>query len=113
MKKQNRSRLNETRTRLVSPLPATAAITLQRALPLADLLLVQCFAAAGTVVQMVAKGPRWYGFAAGAGIALLMVVRLRGFSMPRRISERFGFLYQRRQRKSGTEAAEPFDSELA
>src|SRR5437764_1136227 len=94
-------------------LSTTAATTLQRVLPLCDLLAVQAFIAAGIITVGTLRNERsWYGAAIGLGVALVSVSRIRGLSMPRWVSARLGFWYQRRRRKGRTEQPEPFDTEL-
>jgi type VII secretion protein EccE len=94
-------------------LSTTAATTLQRLLPLHDLLVVQAFIAAGLIIAGTLRNePGWYGAAIGLGVALVSVSRIRGLSMPRWVSARLGFWYQRRRRKNGIGQPEPFDANL-
>jgi type VII secretion protein EccE len=93
-------------------LSTTAATTLQRILPLYDLLAVQSLMVVGIIVAMLRNEPRWYGAAAGLGVAVVAVARIRGLSMPRWASARLRFSYERRRRKRKTEHPEPFDAEL-
>jgi type VII secretion protein EccE len=96
-----------------APLSATAAILPQRVVPLADLLVVQSFVAAGMTAELLLDGPGWYGAAAGLGVALVFVVRIRGLPMPRWVSERLAFWYERRRRTHSTASFAPFDAELS
>jgi type VII secretion protein EccE len=102
-----------TQPRTPARLFPTAAIMPQRALPLSGLLVVQSFIAAGMAVGLLLERPGWYGAAVGLGVALVFVVRIRGWSVPRGMSGRLGFWYERRRRKHRTQRFEPFDTELA
>jgi type VII secretion protein EccE len=93
-------------------LSATAAIMPQRALPLSSLLAAQFFVAAGMAVGLLLDRPGWYGAAAGVGVALMFMARVRGLSLPRWMSERLGFWFERRRRNRRTQHFEPFDTEL-
>ncbi len=95
-----------------APLSATATITVQRVLPLCDLLVVQLFAVAGMFIGPLLNEPRWYGATAGLGVAVLAVTRIRGLSVPRRASARLGFWYERQRHKRKSERAQPFNAEL-
>lgn len=92
-----------------SPLRSTVDIRAQRLLPLVDLLLLQLLVAIGLVVAIVIGVPGWQGAAAGLALALLLVVRLRGTTLPRLISLRLGFWRERRRRSEKKLPAEPFD----
>jgi type VII secretion protein EccE len=92
---------------------ATVAIIPQRMLPLSDLLAVQLLVAAGLAVGLLLDMPGWYGALAGLGVALVFVVRIRGWSVPRWMSARLGFWYERRRRKRGTQHFDPSDTELS
>lgn len=94
-------------------LSVTAATTPQRRLPLTDLLMLEFFVATGIAGETLLNGPRWYGVAAGLGLALAFVTRIRGRSMPRWTSERLGFWYERRRRKRSAGGSGPFDAELS
>lgn len=96
-----------------APLFATVAIMPQRLLPLSDLLAAQFFVAAGIAVGLRLHMPGWYGAAAGLGVALPFVVRIRGLPMLRWTSEPLGFWYERRRRKRKTQRVEPFDTALS
>lgn len=97
-----------------APLSTTAGIMLQRLLPLSDLLVMQCFVAAGLAVEQLLNWPRGCGAAAGFGAALASVVPMRGLSLPRWVSVRLGFWYQRHTRGRGIEREhrEAFDEQL-
>jgi type VII secretion protein EccE len=102
----------ELTTPVVSPqLSKTSAIAVQRVLPLADLLLVQTFVATGIVVGLLGGEPGWYGAAAGLGVGLLAVVRIRRMSIPRWAAAWLGWWYRRRRGHKG-ERFEPFNAEL-
>src|SRR5262245_16706241 len=94
------------------PLSATAAIMAHRVLPLPEVLVVQLFVLAGMIIGRVLNEPRWYGAATGLGVALVLVVQIRGWSVPLLISERLRFWYERRRRKRKSEDFEPFDADL-
>ncbi|WP_232002162.1 type VII secretion protein EccE [Mycobacterium sp. 1482292.6] len=89
----------------------SAVIVPQRLLPFTDLLVLEFFVATGVAVETSLNGPRWYGVAAGAAVALAFVTRIRGWSMPRWASERLGFWYERRRRKRSAGGSDPFDAE--
>jgi type VII secretion protein EccE len=91
---------------------ATAAIMPQRTLPLSAMLALQIFVSAGIAVALVLEKPGWYGAAAGLGGGVLLVLRIRGHSIPRWTSQRLGFWYELRRRKRRVQRFEPFDTEL-
>lgn len=93
-------------------LAATADIMPQRVIPLLDLLVLQLFIAVGMVVALVVGQPGWYGAAAGLGVALVFVVRVRGLTLPRWASARLGFSRDRRRRVGRKQHSDPFDTEL-
>src|SRR4029078_10605630 len=77
----------------------TASIMAQRVLPLSDLLVAESFVVAGLAVGLLLDRPGWYGAAAGAAVALLLVVRMGGLTLPRRTARRMGVWNERRRRK--------------
>ncbi|OBK18459.1 type VII secretion protein EccE [Mycobacterium asiaticum] len=85
----------------------------QRVLPLADLLVLQLLVAAGTVAAPILGFPGWQGSLVGLAVALVLVIRVRGLSLPRLVALRAGFWRQRRLRSrtraKRTNHAEPFD----
>ena len=81
----------------------------QRLLPLVDLIVLQLLVTAGLVTAIALRLPGWQGAAAGLAVALLLVLRLRGTSLPRLIALRTGFWWQRRKRAEKKTPAEPFD----
>jgi type VII secretion protein EccE len=91
---------------------STVDIIPQRAVPLRDLLLVELLIAIGVATALLLHQPGWYGAAAGLGVALLFVVRVRGLTLPRWIGMRVGFARDRRQRAKRPVRHEPFDAEL-
>lgn len=90
-------------------LRSTIDIGAQRLLPLADLLVLQLLVAAGTVAAPVLGFPGWQGSLVGLALALILVVRLRGTTLPRLLALRTGFRRQRRRRAKKKTPAEPFD----
>lgn len=91
---------------------STVDIVPQRAVPLRDLLLVELSVAVGLVIALLLDQPGWYGAAAGFGVALLFVVRVRGLTFPRWVWMRAGFARDRRLRAKRAARHEPFDAEL-
>jgi type VII secretion protein EccE len=91
----------------------TLDISAQRILPLADLIVLQLLVAAGTVAALMLRLPAWQGAAAGLAVALILVVRPRGSTLPRSIALRTGFWWERRKRNQKKLPAEPFDVPLA
>ncbi|OBK21574.1 type VII secretion protein EccE [Mycobacterium asiaticum] len=85
----------------------------QRLLPLVDLLVLQLLVAAGTVAAPILGFPGWQGSLVGLAVALVLVIRVRGLSLPRLVALRTGFWRQRRIRSrirsKRTNYAEPFD----
>ena len=92
-----------------SELRSTVDIGAQRLLPLPDLLVLQLLVAAGTVTAPKLGFPGWQGGLAGLAMALIVVWRFRGTTLPRLIAARAGFWRQRRLRSQKTTPAEPFD----
>ena len=92
-----------------SGLRSTTDIRAQRLLPLVDLIVLQLLVTAGLVTAIALRLPGWQGAAAGLAVALLLVLRLRGTSLPRLIALRTGFWWQRRKRAEKKTPAEPFD----
>jgi type VII secretion protein EccE len=76
---------------------------------------MEFFVVAGLAVGQLLNWPRWYGAAAGLGAALMVVVPVRGLSLPRWASVWLGFWYarHRRGRRIEPERREAFDEELA
>lgn len=94
-------------------LRSTTDIGVQRLLPLIDLLVLQLLVAAGTVAAPILHFPGWQGAIAGLVVALILVVRFRGTTLPRLVALRTGFWLQRRKRARKTAPAEPFDVPMA
>jgi type VII secretion protein EccE len=92
-----------------SQLRSTVDIGVQRLLPLIDLLLLQLLVAGGLIIALLIGAPGWRGAAAGLALALLLVIRLRGTTLPRLIALRLGFWWERRRRSQKKLPAEPFD----
>lgn len=90
-------------------LRSTIDIGAQRFLPLPDLLVLQLLIAAGTVTAPALGLPGWQGSLAGLAVALIVVLRLRGTTLPRLLALRAGFWRQRRQRARRTNHGAPFD----
>jgi type VII secretion protein EccE len=92
-----------------SQLRSTVDIGVQRLAPLVDLLLAQLLVASGLVVAVILGVPGWQGAVAGLALALLLVIRRRGATLPRLIFQRLGFIRERRKRTGKKLPAEPFD----
>lgn len=89
---------------------STVEIRAQRVLPLWDLVLLQVLIAAGLTIALLAGRPGWQGAAVGLVVALVLVVRGRGTTLPRLVGLRLRFLLQRRKRaRKHAGPAEPFD----
>lgn len=112
MKGRRRAQSGRVDTAEPGEFTATASIAPQRILPLLDLLLVQLFIAIGLTVALLLHQPGWYGAAAGLGVALLFVVRVRGNTLPRWVAARWSYSRERRRRASRKDRLEPFDAEL-
>lgn len=79
-------------------------------LPLWDLVLLQVLIAVGLTIALLAGRPGWQGAAVGLVVALVLVVRGRGTTLPRLVGLRLRFLLQRRRRaRKHAGPAEPFD----
>ncbi|CPW81698.1 ESX-5 secretion system protein EccE5 [Mycobacteroides abscessus subsp. bolletii] len=79
-------------------------------LPLWDLVLLQVLIAVGLTIALLAGRPGWQGAAVGLVVALVLVVRGRGTTLPRLVGLRLRFLLQRRKRaRKHAGPAEPFD----
>jgi type VII secretion protein EccE len=85
----------------------------QRFLPLMDLLILELVVATGVAVALFLRVPGWQGAAVGLAVALLLVTRVRGTTLPRFIGMRCGYLWDRRRRRRAPEPAEPFDVPIA
>jgi type VII secretion protein EccE len=82
----------------------------QRFLPLIDLLTLELVVAVGVAVALYLRAPGWQGGAVGLAVALLLVTRVRGTTLPRSIGQRLGFLWDRRRRtRVNQESSAPFD----
>ncbi len=81
----------------------------QRALPIAALLVVELLVVAGFAVAWLIHQPGWRGAAVGLALGLVLVVRLRGTTLPALVGLRWGFGRQRRKRAKVQLPAEPFD----
>lgn len=92
-----------------SQLRSTVDIGVQRLVPLVDLLLAQLLVASGLVVAVILGVPGWQGAVTGLALALLLVIRRRGTTLPRLIFQRLGFIRERRKRTRKKLPAEPFD----
>jgi type VII secretion protein EccE len=90
-------------------LRTTIGIGGQRFLPLGDLLTLELIVAVGVAVALYLRAPGWQGAAAGLAVALLLVTRVRGTTLPRFIGLRLGFLWDRRRRANELASSEPFD----
>jgi type VII secretion protein EccE len=91
---------------------ASAAIVPQRALPLPMVLALQISFASGLAAALLLGKPGWYGAATGLGVGVLLVLRIRGQSIPGWTSQRLGFSYELRRRRRRGQRFEPFDVEL-
>jgi type VII secretion protein EccE len=82
----------------------------QRFLPLSDLLTLELVVAVGVAVALYLRAPGWQGGAVGLAVALLLVTRVRGTTLPRSIGQRLGFVWDRRRRTGGkSKSTAPFD----
>lgn len=93
-------------------LSKTAAITLQRVLPLYELLVAQSFVVAAMYVGPLLHQPRWYGAATGLGLAVLALAPIGGLSLARRLGVALRFWYERHRRKRRGEHFKPFNAEM-
>lgn len=93
-------------------LAGTADVVPQRVLPLRDLLVVEGLVVLGFAVALLIRQPAWYGALAGFAVALILVVRTRGISLPAWIAARLGFSRQRSRRAKNPTRYEPFDTAL-
>lgn len=97
-----------------SQLRSTVDIAPQRFFPLSDLLLLQMLVIVGLVAVLIFDIPGWQGAAAGLVVALVLVIRARGTTLPRLAALRLGFLRARRRRKIRKQLPlEPFDVPMA
>lgn len=95
-------------------LRTTLGIGGQRFLPLADLLTLELVVAVGVAVALYLRAPGWQGAAVGLAVALLLVTRVRGSTLPRFTGQRLGFVWdRRRRRRAQPESGEPFDVPMA
>jgi type VII secretion protein EccE len=85
----------------------------QRFLPLIDLLTVELVVAGGVAVALFLSAPGWQGAVIGMAVALLLVTRVHGATLPRFIGQRIGFAWDRRRRHASSESNEPFDVPMA
>ena len=92
-----------------SRLRATVGIGAQRILPLTDLVLLEILIVLGLIVAFLFGFHGWQGAAGGLLVGLVLVVRVRGTTLPRLIALRSGFLLERRRRTGRAGPAEPFD----
>ena len=90
----------------------SAAIVPQRALPLSMVLALQISFVSGLVVALLLEKPGWYGAAAGLGVGVLVVLRVRGQSVPGWMSQRLLFSHDLHRRRRRGQRFEPFDAEL-
>jgi type VII secretion protein EccE len=82
----------------------------QRVLPLVDLLTLELVAAVGVAVALYLQAPGWQGGVAGLAVALLLVTRVRGATLPRFAGQRVGFAWDRRRRRGAPpKSDEPFE----
>lgn len=92
---------------------STVDIGAQRLLPQSDLLLLEVLVIAGLAVALLAGVPGWQGAAAGLVVALILVVRVRGTTLPRLAALRLGFLREQRRRIRKQLPREPFDMPMS
>lgn len=82
----------------------------QRFLPLTELVMVELIVAIGVAVALYLRAPGWQGGAAGLVVALLLVMPVRGTTLPRSIVRRSGYAWDRRRRtRDKPESSAPFD----
>jgi type VII secretion protein EccE len=85
----------------------------QRFFPLTDLLLVQLLVVAGMVAARPLGFRRWHAAALGLAIAGLLLVRIRGKTLPQWAALGLGYVRERRNRFPGAAVPEPFDAEIS
>jgi type VII secretion protein EccE len=90
-------------------LRTTIGIGGQWFLPLTDVLTLELIVAVGVAVALYLRAPGWQGAAVGLAVALLLVTRVRGTTLPRFIGLRLGFVWDRRRRASEPVSSDPFD----
>jgi type VII secretion protein EccE len=83
-----------------------------RALPLAELVLVEALLAAGVVAAILAGTRGWYGATAAALLVVVALVPVAGATLPRWTATRTGYERGRRRRRRERDVAEPFDADL-
>ncbi|EIC62635.1 type VII secretion protein EccE [Mycobacteroides abscessus] len=93
-------------------LRVTTDIVLQRVLPMADALALEFLVAAGIMIALLVGKSWWIGGVAGLLLSLLLVVRIRGTSVPRALAARLDFFFGRQSKTRKTPPAEPFDTPL-
>jgi type VII secretion protein EccE len=97
----------------VGQLRTNVAVGGQRILPLIDLLTAELVVAAGVAFALYFHTPGWQGAAGGVAVALLLLTRVRGTTLPRSITQRIGFAWDRRRRRSAQGSGDPFDMPTA
>src|SRR3977135_103629 len=90
-------------------LRTTIGIDGQWFLPLTDVLTLELIVAVGVAVALYLRAPGWQGAAVGLAVALLLVTRVHGTTLPRFIGLRLGFVWDRRRRASEPVSSDPFD----
>lgn len=96
-----------------SQLRSTVDIGVQRLLPLSDLLLLEALVIVGLLAALLLGLPGWQGAAAGLAVALVVVVRVRGTTLPRLAALWLGYARERRRRVRKQLPLEPFDVPMA
>jgi type VII secretion protein EccE len=86
-------------------------IAAQRLIPLVDLLTLEILVAGGVLAALYLGAPGWQGGVVGLALALLVVTRVRGTTLPRAIARRWRFARDRRRRNDGH--VPPFDVEAS
>ncbi|MUL78858.1 type VII secretion protein EccE [Mycobacterium sp. CBMA226] len=84
----------------------------QRVLPLPDLLLIEGLVAAGLTVALLSGTRGWYGALGGVALAMPLVVRFRGSTLPRRAARWLAFTSERRRRRGTAAIPVPFDATM-
>ena len=91
----------------------SVAIIPQRFFPLTDVLLLEVFVGAGIVAAQPLGFRRWHGAALGLAIACLLLVGIRGRTLPQWAALGLGFVWGRWNRFPGVAVPEPFDAEIS
>lgn len=103
--------MQATRVREVAPtqLRSSVDIAAQRWLPIVALIVVEFLLGIGLFTAHLLHRPGWQGAAVGLVAALLLVVPVRGTTLPALAAMCWGFVRDRRRRAGAAPPANPFD----